>query len=237
MYHDSLAVLFYPPDSTTYEVHDAGIRNAMNDRNGGMFTLTGSDLGFWGVAQNFGNQNETDFTSYVKVKRSSGSVLFFDSTMTSVPNPGDVDSLVFPNTWNAATAGTYIIEVFTSMSGDVFPANDTAVIELHVINLPGTLTYDNGTPDAFYSWNGPGGYGNRFVPPVYPCSVTSIRFQAQSANGVNCAFGIFDDNGQGGSPGDTWHIEDVNVSAPQWYTVNLTTPVTVSYTHLRAHET
>ena len=221
MYHADLAVQFIPPESTSMEIHDAGIRNAMNDRNGGMFQLNGQPLAFWAIAKNFGNQNESDFTSYVKVKRSSGSVVHYDSVSTSVQNPGDLDSIVFANTWTPATNGTYVIYIYTVMSGDVFPPNDTAKVELHVLNLPGTLTYDKGVADAYYSWNGPGGYGARFVPPVYPCSITSVRMMAQSANGVNCAFGVFDDNGPGGSPGDTLAITNVNVSSPQWYVFNL----------------
>jgi hypothetical protein len=226
--HADLAVLYTPPESTNYQVHDAGISNAMNDRNGGMSALRDRPLTFWAVAQNYGNQPETDFTSYVKVKRSSGSVLFYDSVSTSVPNPGNTDSIVFPTAWTPATNGTYIIEVYTHMSGDANPLNDTAKVELQVLTLPGTLTYDKGIPDAFYSWNGPGGYGNRFVPPVYPCTVTSIRFNGQSATGVDCAFGIFDDNGMGGSPGDTWFIQTINVSAQQWYVINLSPPVEIS---------
>jgi hypothetical protein len=226
--HPDLAVWFYPPESTNYQVHDAGVRNAMNDRNGGMSALRDRPLNFWAVAQNYGNQPESDFTSYVKVKRSSGSVLFFDSTMTSVPDPGDTDSIAFPNAWTPTTNGTYIIEVYTRMTGDANPLNDTAKVELQILTLPGTLTYDKGVADAYYSWNGPGGYGNRFVPPVYPCTVTAIRFNGQSATGVDCSFGIFDDNGPGGTPGDTWQLNTVNVSAPQWYVVNLSPAVAIT---------
>ncbi len=227
MYHPDLAVQFIPPESTSMEIHDAGIRNAMNDRNGGMFQINGQPLTFWAIAKNYGNQTESDFTSFVKVKRSSGSVVHYDSIATSIQNPGDLDSIVFASAWTPATNGTYVIHIYTVMPGDVFPPNDTAKVELHVLNLPGTLTYDKGVADAFYSWNGPGGYGARFVPPVYPCSITSVRMMSQSATGVNCAFGVFDDNGQGGSPGDTLAITNINVSSPQWYVFNLPSAVRI----------
>ncbi len=227
MYHDSLVVLFIPPESTNYEVHDASIRNAMNDRSGGIFVLNNQPVELWGVAENTGNQSESDFQSFVKVKRTNGSVLFFDSTMTSVPNPGNNDSLVF-SSWTPTAAGVYIVEIYTDLPGDANPANDGVEVETHVVVLPGVLTYDNGTPGAYYSWNGPGGYGNRFVPPEYPCNVTGIRMNAQSATGVTVAFGLFDDNGQGGSPGDTLYITSVMVTDPTWYDVNLPTPVEIT---------
>ncbi len=228
MYKPALAVRFIPPESTNYQVHDAGVRNAMNDRNGGSFFLNNAPVAFWAVVKNFGNQPEGSFKSYARVKRSSGSVVFFDSIETSVPTPGDIDSIVFPNTWTPSTNGAYLIEVIAKLVGDVLPTNDTAKVETRVVTLPGTLTYDKGTPDAFYSWNGPGGYGCRFVPPVYPCSITSIKFMGGSQTGVTCAFGLFDDNGPGGSPGDTFYIQDVSVSTQNWYTVNLSSPAVIT---------
>ncbi|MFO7639021.1 MAG: T9SS type A sorting domain-containing protein [bacterium] len=227
MYRAELAVRFIPPDSTTYEVNDAGIRNAMNDRNGGFFVENGSPTRFWGIAQNFGNQTVADYKAYVRVKRQSGAVVHFDSTMASTPNPGDIDSVVFDQVWTPTQNMTYIVEVFTALSGDVFPANDTAKIECRVLTLPGVLSYDKGVADAYYSWNGEGGYGARFVPPVYPCSITGIRMMSQSATGISCVFGIFADNGPGGSPGDTLYLGTVNVSAPQWYQLNPPSPVVI----------
>ncbi len=229
MYHDSLAILFSPPESTSYEVHDAGIRNAMNDRNGGFFVLNNEHVSLWAVARNYGNQPESDFFSFVKVKRQSGSVVFYDSVETSISNPGDLDSIVFATDWVPIVNGSYTVEIYTVMPGDVFPPNDTAVVECHVVTMPATLTYDKGMPDAFYHWNGPGGYGNRFVPPVYPCSITSIRMYAQAGiPNVHCAFGVYDDNGPGGVPGDTLFDDNTLVDTiPQWYVVNLPTPVVI----------
>ncbi|HDQ99250.1 MAG TPA: hypothetical protein ENN51_03050, partial [candidate division WOR-3 bacterium] len=185
MYRPELAVRFIPPDSTNYEVNDVGIQNAMNDRNGGFFVVNGTPTGFWGIARNYGNQSVADYKAYVRVKRSSGAVVYFDSTMASTPEPGDTDSIVFPGEWTPTQNMTYIVEVFTRLTGDVFPANDTAKLECRVLTLPGVLSYDKGVADAFYYWNGEGGYGARFVPPVYPCSITSIRMMSQSASGVS----------------------------------------------------
>ena len=232
MYHADLAVRFIPPESTSYEVHDAGIRNAMNDRNGGFFALSGSEVSFWAVAKNFGNQSESDFWTYVQVKRAGTPALLTDSILASVPNAGDVDSLEFTSTWTPATPGIYSVVFYTKLAGDMLPTNDTVEVECQVITLPGTLTFDKGDFEALFSWNGPGGYGMRFVPPVYPCGVTGIRVyagpQPQSAGTVNLAFGVFDDNGPGGGPGDTLFLDALSITEQSWHTINLPQEIVVT---------
>lgn len=228
MYHAELAVRFFPPDQTTMQIHDAGVRNAMNDRNGGFFVLNNQPVPLWFVAMNFGNQPEQEFKSYAKVRQQNNQVIFQDSAQVRAMNPGETDSIVFPNPWTPTTNGVYTVEITTKLSGDAFPPNDSARVECHIVTLPATLTYDKGTPDAFYSWNGPGGYGCRFVPPVYPCSITSLRFYAQAATATQTSFALLDDNGSNGNPGDTLFITQVNVSAPQWYSANTPSPVVIT---------
>ena len=228
MYHPELAVKFIPPESTTLQVHDAAVRNAMNDRNGGMFAVNSRPITFWGVIQNTGNQAETEFRAVARVRNQSGSVLFIDSTTVRALNPSETDSVVFTRTWTPTTNGMYVIEVISKLPGDAVPINDTAKIELRVVTMPATLTYDRGSQTHMWSWNGPGGYGNRFVPPVYPCSITSARIYMSATSPTPCAIAIFDDNGLGGSPGDTLYIATVTVSTEQWYTINPPSPIVIT---------
>ncbi len=228
MYHAELAVKFIPPESTTYQVHDMAVRNAMNDISGGMFVLKDTPITFWGVFQNTGNQPEGAFTAVARVRNLSGAVMFIDSTTVQALNPGETDSVVFPNTWTPTTTGTFVIQVISKLPQDAVPINDTAKIELRVVTLPSAvLTYDRGIASTYYGWNGPGGYGCRFVPPVYPCTVTSARVYMQAATSTPCAIGVFDDNGLGGSPGDTFFIATVDVSTANWYTVAVRPPVII----------
>jgi len=229
MYHPELAVKFIPPESTTLRIHDAAVRNAMNDRNGGMFALNGQPISFWGIIQNTGNQPEPQFWAIARVRNQAGSVIFIDSTTARALAPSEIDSVVFPRTWTPTTNGMYVIEVISKLPGDVVPINDTAKIELRVVTMPATLTYDRGAQTHMWSWNGPGGYGNRFVPPIYPCYITSARiYMSSTTNPVSCAIGIFDDNGLGGSPGDTLYLTTVNVSAEQWYTITPPSPIPIT---------
>ncbi|HTW92082.1 MAG TPA: T9SS type A sorting domain-containing protein [bacterium] len=220
--HDSLAVRFFPPESTTLHIHDVGVRNAMNDRSGGMFTVNGRPLSFWAVVENYGNQAEAGYQTYFKVTRQSGgAALFSDSIWASPSNPGIAESLLLGNAWRPSTNGTYIIKIFTKLTGDMAPSNDTATIELHVVTMPALLTYDNGTAgNMWYFFYAHNGWANRFVPPVYPCTVQSARvYLAERAAAANTFVGIFADNGPGGIPGDTLYDSLVSVSTQQWYTV------------------
>jgi hypothetical protein len=228
MYHPELAVRFFPPESTSMEVHDAGIEYAMNDRSGGIFVLNGQPVELWGVAKNYGNQSESDFKCYVNVKLGSISQ-HYDSATASVPNPGDMDSVSF-SSWTPSATGVYTIEVFTVLPGDAVPPNDKKIIETHVVTYPATLTYDNGniTGMAYYQWNGPGGYGNRFVPPEYPVDITMIRMAAQATSATMCVLGVFDDNGMGGGPGDTLFQTNVMVSTQQWYQATVSPAVRIT---------
>ncbi|MCL6465637.1 MAG: T9SS type A sorting domain-containing protein [candidate division WOR-3 bacterium] len=227
MYHPELAVKFIPPESTTLQVHDAAVRNAMNDRSGGMFAVNGRPITFWAVIANTGNQPESQFKALVRVRSQAGSVLFIDSTMVRALNPAETDSVVFSRTWTPSSNGVYTIQAISKLPGDAVPVNDTVTIELRVVTLPATLTYDRGTPTNSMYWNGPGGFGNRFVSPVYPCTVTSARVYMQATSTTPCAIGIYDDNGPGGSPGDTLYISTVQVSAADWYTITPPSPIVI----------
>lgn len=228
MYHPGLAVRFFPPESTTLRVHDAAVRNAMNDRSGGMFALNGRPITFWAVIQNTGNQSEPEFRTVARVRNQAGSVMFIDSTTVRPLNPSETDSVVFPRTWTPTTNGVYTIQVISKLPGDAVPVNDTVTIELRVVTLPTTLTYDRGTPTNSMYWNGPGGFGNRFVPPVYPCSISSARVYMQATTSTPVAIGIYDDNGPGGSPGDTLYIATVTVLNADWYTITPPSPIVIT---------
>ena len=230
MLHADLAVRFFPPESTSLQVHDVGVRNAMNDRSGGLFAINTRPLSFWAVVKNFGNQAEAGYQTHFKVMRQNGTTVFSDSMSASASDPGAVESLALASTWRPVTNGTYIIKIYTKMSGDMLAANDTATLELHVVTMPATLTYDSGTAGSmWYFYLAGGGWANRFVPPVYPCSVQSARvWMGQQAAASNPYIGIFDDNGPDGGPGDTLYNTTVSVSTAAWYTATPPSPVVIT---------
>jgi len=226
--HPDLAVRFFPPESSS--LHDVGVRNAMNDRNGGLFAVNGRPLYLWAVVQNSGNQPEPDYQTYFKVLRQSGQQVFFDSIWALASDPGETESLALSNAWWPSTNGTYVIKVYTKLSGDMVAVNDSANLELHVVSMPALLTYDNGVAASnYYFFNAGNGWGNRFVPPVYPCSVQSARvYLGMRAATSNPFVAILDDNGPGGAPGDTLYMTTVTVSTLDWVTVTPPSPVVVN---------
>jgi len=227
--HPDLAVRFFPPESTSLQIHDVGVRNAMSDNSGGMFTVKDRPLYFWAMVKNFGNQAEGAYKTYFKVQRTSGAVLFSDSVDASASDPAQVESLAPANAWWPTTNGVYVIKVITKLAGDMLASNDTTTIELRVVTIPATLTYDNGSPLDPMSWNGPGGVGNRFIPPVYPCSISSIRQYMGDATGdVDVFMALYDDDGSGGSPGTVLFGDTVTVTTTvDWYSLDLPTPVVI----------
>jgi hypothetical protein len=226
--HPDLAVRFFPPESTSLQIHDVGVRNAMNDRNGGLFAINDRPLSFWAMVKNFGNQSEASYTTYFKVTRQNNAVVFTDSMTAGASNPGETESLALASTWRPATNGTYIIRIFTKMTGDMLAANDTATLELRVVTMPALLTYDGGSPTSSIGWLGPGGMASRFVPPVYPCSISSVRQHMTSTSSVDVLLAVYDDDGPGGSPGTVLFGDTVTVTAANWYSVDLPAPVLIA---------
>jgi hypothetical protein len=228
MYHAALAVKFIPPESTTLQIHDVGILNTMNDRNGGFFTPNTRPLTMWANVKNFGNQPESSFKTYFKITRQTGSQVFFDSLVSGVLAPGQAESLHLTAQWWPSTNGVYYFRSYTKMTGDMLGANDTATLECRVVTRPFALAYDGGTPGSYMSWNGPGGFGNRFVSPVYPCSVGSYKINMQATTATDCYMGLFDDDGPSGSPGTVLFMDTVSVTAANWYTVTPPTPIVIA---------
>jgi hypothetical protein len=225
--HADLAVRFFPPESSL--LHDVCILNAMNDRNGGLFAVKDRPLSFWALVKNTGNQSEAEYKTFFKVQRTNGAVVFSDSMATQASVPGQTESLALASTWRPSTNGTYLVKVFTKLAGDMVPVNDTVTLELHVVTIPAQLTYDSGTPvHTWYFYFAGNGWGNRFVPPVYPCSVQSARvYMSMITAPSNPIVAIYDDNGPGGGPGDTLYTTTINVGAEDWFTVTPPSPIVI----------
>jgi len=90
--------------------------------------------------------------------------------------------------------------------------------------MPANLGYDDGARSYVRRL----GLGNRFVPPVYPCSVGSCKINMQSWTATGCYVGIFDDDGPSGSPGTPLFVDTVSVNAAGWYTVTPLAPIVIT---------
>jgi hypothetical protein len=220
--HGDLSILFYPPDSTAYEVHDVGVMKVMNDVSGAFFLYNGDAIDFWGSIQNMGNQTEAGFDVYCQVRNASNVVVFADTMSVASLDPGQTDSLVFAPSWSTTSNGVYRMKV-KSLLSDMVPGNDSIMLEFRVVTYPTELMYDIGFAHTGFSWNGPNsGYGVRFEPPVYPTKVNTARFNVNSLTGtptVNVQ--ILDDDGAGGIPGTVLFETPQVVTTEGWYDIDV----------------
>ncbi|MDH5683593.1 MAG: T9SS type A sorting domain-containing protein [candidate division WOR-3 bacterium] len=228
MPHDSLVIRFTPPESSAYQVHDVGIYSALSENSAGIFMYNGDNLTPWSKVKNFGNQTEANFPVCGWIKNQSGQTIYADTLQAGTLLPGEIDSMIFSPDWVASTNGQFTFTAKTSLTGDMFPGNDQSIVEMRVVTYPAELQYDNGIAHRQYYWNGPGGYGNRFVPPQYPCRVTGMKVYASATPATDIFVGVLDDNGPGGIPGDTLTSATLNVFTANWYTVNFTTPAVIN---------
>jgi hypothetical protein len=220
-----LAVRFYPPDSTTYEVHDIAVMKQMNDISGGFFVYNDAPVDFWAVIKNTGNQSEAGFNVYCEIRNSSNQVQFRDTISVSSINAGDTDSLVFTPSWSTTTDGLYNMKVKSLLSGDMVASNDSIYTEFRVVTYPAELQYDVGYAHTGMAWNGDNsGYGAKFVPPHYPSKLNMIRFNINSFVAMpNVTIQVLDDDGTNGDPGTVVYDTVQQIYASDWYDIDVST--------------
>jgi hypothetical protein len=195
----------------------------MNDVSGAFFLYNGDPVDFWGLIKNMGNQPEAGFDVYCEVRNQALQVVFADTMSIASINPAEADSLVFTPSWSTTTDGLYRMKV-KSLLGDMVPDNDSLMLEFRVVTYPVELQYDGGIAHTGMAWNGDNsGYGMRFVPPVYPTQINTVRFNVNSLGTAvpTVTVQVLDDDGPGGTPGTVLYETTQIVSlAPAWYDIN-----------------
>jgi len=223
--HETLAVKFYPPATTSYQVTDVGIWNAMSDNSGGLFLYNNTPKTMWAKVKNSGNQPVTSCSVFCRVRNSANTIIYSSSALILSMTVGQLDSIAFIPDWTPTTNGTYRSVFRTKITGDIFPPNDSVIIETPVVTYPAELMFDNGVVGSASYWTGTGGgYGMKFIPPKYPCRITGAKANLQyNATPVTCTIFVFKADGPGGTPGTVLGRGNVSVSAstPAWYQINL----------------
>jgi hypothetical protein len=221
--HANLAIRYYPPTSSSYQVHDIAVWNVMNPSSGGFFVYNGDTATLWANIKNTGNQSETNFNVYCQIRNAANTVVFADTINVPSLPPGASDSLVFTPGWTPSATGQFVMKVKSLLSGDMTHSNDSIVVETRVVTYPAILAWDKGTFETAMYWNGPNsGWGNYFIPPRYPVRITLGRIHFGVAAGGNLQFQVLDDDGTNGMPGTALFDSLVTISDTGWYSVNLT---------------
>jgi hypothetical protein len=227
--HDSLAVRFYPPATSSMIVHDLATWRVMNEENGGVFLLNGTPNRFWAKIKNAGNQSESSIPVYCYVKDLTGTVVYHDTQTIATSSPGQIDSIAFDPAWTPAVNGVYTLTVIADLTGDIFRGNDTIPVETRVVTYPAELSYDRGVAHQAMYWNGNyGGFGNRFVPSSYPVQIEGIRANLTSSTAIQCTMWLLAE-APGGGPGTVLGAGEITVEGSSiWYQTDFSPPVTIT---------
>ncbi len=219
---DSLAIYFYPPETTSYQVHDIAVVRIMNEYSGHFFLYNGDTVDCWALVKNMGNQTETGFNVYCQIRNSTNQVVYADTLTIASMDPATTDSLVFTPGWSTTTNGLYRLKI-KSMLGDMVANNDSIMLEFRVVTYPVELQQDGGVAHTGYAWNGVNsGYGMRFVPPAYPTKINTARFNVNSVTVVPVVtVQVIDGDGPGGIPGTVLYSTLQSVSSAGWYDIDV----------------
>jgi hypothetical protein len=224
--HDNLAILFTPPDSTTFAITDAAVTDVGSPDSKGFIMLPTDTRDLWAAIKNTGNQTASNIDICGYVMDTLGTVYFADTVNIALLDPGLVDTASFAPGWTPPSEGTYLVKARIELIGDGVSSNDSLMAEILVMSYPGEFTWVDSTLEGGYAWNGPGsGWANMFTPPQYPCLVQSVSAGINSclAPPKDIKVMLMDDDTPDGSPGTilaetTFSVTD---TAGGWFTFNL----------------
>ncbi|CAN5489708.1 hypothetical protein BH11BAC2_BH11BAC2_11870 [soil metagenome] len=229
----SYAIRFYPPASTTLQINDASTTwNDNPDNAAKILSKNGNPFNLKTNIANTGNTALTTFNVLSVVRTTTNATLVTNTTASNALNAGQTQLINQPNALVPSTSGTLRFITTTQLPGDATPSNDSRTVEVQVVDtttLSIELSYDNGLEAGLggISWSGgDGGCANSYVPPFYPCNITSVsEWIVDDPNGVGYYMKVFADNGPNKSPGT---LLDSIFVAPGSFTIGgfVNTPLT-----------
>ncbi len=223
---DNSAVKYTYPDEITYQVRDLAASAVANNISGGFFNLPGSYFHPWALVKNVGIQTESGYSLNFNIIRQNGFQVY-DETMYPLfsINPGEDYENYFLPMWVPDDPGQYFVSCIVTHEEDMNVHNDTIRTECHVMELPGTMLYDDGSAELAWRWEGGfGGLAQRFVPPEYYAKVDSVSlYIAEDGGTTPFTLELLDDDGIGGSPGSVLFVAEQNASTAGFYSFDLST--------------
>ncbi|MEO0267138.1 MAG: T9SS type A sorting domain-containing protein [candidate division WOR-3 bacterium] len=225
MFHEGLAIRFYPPETTTYQVTDLTMYE-ISPNNQGFFLIQNEGYIPYAIIKNSGNLPVSAYQAFCRIRRlPQGTIVYNDTVQMGSINPGEFDTVYFDG-WTPSIAGKYEIIEWVKTAGDQVPINDTLHADVPVVQRSNYVILDfiNDTTQAnFTHWMGSGGgWGMRFVPPD-TCEVIEVRVMLAAMSQAGMAYiYLYDDDGPGGLPGTILYQTSyyVSSSTPMWYTLN-----------------
>ena len=225
MFHDSLAIRFYPPETTSYQVTDLTMYE-ISPNNQGFFLIQNQSYIPYAIIKNSGNLTISSYQAFCRIRRlPQGQIVYNDTVQMGTINPGEFDTVYFEG-WTPSIASKYEIIEWVKATGDQVPINDTLHADVPVVQRGNYVILDfiNDTTQAsFTHWMGAGGgWGVKFVPPD-TCEVIEVRVLLAAIGQPGMAhIYLYDDDGPGGLPGTILYQTSYYVGNPNpaWYTLN-----------------
>jgi hypothetical protein len=232
MYEDSMAILFIPPESTTYEVTDISMIEAGSQANLGFFLVPQNEYEPWARVKNTGNQEIADYTVTCEIHEFLMGAIYTDSLTGGPLQPTEEDTVYFGG-WTPEDAGWYDFRARVTAAGDPVQFNDSIRTDMRVVDHEATLWYMNDTLAVNLTyWFGSGsGWGARFTPPSYPTTIETVQvMMAGSGTPADAELYLYDDDGAGGLPGTVLAADTHSVVSgdPLWYDLIPETPVEIT---------
>jgi hypothetical protein len=120
-------------------------------------------------------QNTESFTAYARVE-SLGTQIFETSTPINNLPDGDTAFVAFTPDWNAPVEGnSYVVKVFTKLTGDLYPGNDTARVSTFA-TFTEKMCIDDGVMANAHAWfDAENIWAVQYTPTEYPAYVDSVQ--------------------------------------------------------------
>ncbi len=232
------AIRFYAPASTTLQINDAAsLYNDTESNEGKFLSKNGNTFALTSAVKNVGNTGLGSFNVLTQVLAASNAIQVTNTTASNSLNQGDIQVINQPNPFVPTAAGIFRFRTTTQLAGDATPANDIKITELDVVDTTTATTelaYENGISSTTtgISWSGgDGGVANLFIPPFYPCDLTSVKvYIVADPNAVGYTMRIWDNSGLNGTRGNL--LDSVVVLggfvSPGFVTTALNAPVRIN---------
>lgn len=235
---ENYAIKFYHPVNSTYQVTDAATIYNDNTDTGGLFlSKNGSPYTMSTLVKNTGNQSSAAFPVFMRVVNTGNAIQAQDNMQAPAFTPGQQQLLTSANTFNPANTGRFRFITDTQLPGDITPSNNSKVQELVVVDTTVStmrLSFDDNSNEGVgLSWNGgEGGAAIYFIPPFYPCKLTTTHyFILDNPLLADFTANVYDDDGLTGLAGtllDSVYVFSSVINAGTWNDIPLETPLTIT---------